>query len=163
MAEAPTFRILNMSIWRLLFILIMFTTIFQFASKVIQLTVDVNDIKATVFENRVFYSGAIASVDYETGRIHADTIDFNKFSQEGVLDDAFNYSGSRIAAKLELRNLETENVTEQYMNKVWYERWEPLTSFRGYSKVLKWRYVLIDQGGEISPGVMRTEVVMGRG
>ena len=152
-----------MSVWRLLFILIMFTAIYQFASKVIQLTVDVNDIKATVIENRMFYSGAITTFDYETGRVHPGIIDFNKFSQEGVLENAFNYSGNRISAKLELRNLETDIATEQYLNKVWYERWEPLTSFKGYSKILRWRYVLIDDNGEISPGLMRTEVVIAGG
>jgi len=61
---------------------------------------------------------------------------------------------------LELRNLETGNATALYLNKKWYDRWEPLTTFKGYTKKLKWRYVLIDTGDRIIPGLLRIDVVM---
>ena len=132
--KAQTFKILNMSIWRLIFLTILFFTIRQFATAKIQETIDVNDLKADILENRLFYSGAITSFDYETGRVHPEIIDFNKFNQPESLEDAFNYSNNKVAAMLELRNLETGNATTLYLNKKWYDRWEPLTTFKDYTQ-----------------------------
>ncbi|MFC1704943.1 hypothetical protein ACFLZ6_01290 [Nanoarchaeota archaeon] len=161
--KAQTFKMMNMAVFRLLFIIILAFAIRQFAVAKVQSTVEVSDLKANIIENRILYSAAINKFDPETGRVHPDIIELGKFKDEQSLEDVFNYSNNRVAVMLELRNLKTEESSTLYLNKKEYDRWEPLTSFKGYSKKLKWRYVLIDTDEGVVPGLLRIDVVMSGG
>ena len=155
-----SFKILNMALFRLMFIVIILFVLFLFSTSLIRTNVDVSDIRDLVFFNRVFYSpSSISYTDDYIGRTYTGIVDINRFNDD-TLTRAFNYTENKIAMRLELTNSENGEVKDAYLNKEWYERWEPLTSFEQYEKKIKWRYVMIKDGDSLYKGVVRIDMVI---
>jgi len=157
--KAQGFSTLNLFFWRFLFIAIAFTAVWYLASTQIQEKVNIQQTKDLILINRILYSPtSIAFTDPNTGRVYPDIIDLAKFNEK-VLNSSINTDKNLIAAKLELKNLDTNEVTETYLNKKWFDRWDPLIKFEQYSKTIKWKYILIKRGDKINKGLLRIDVV----
>ncbi len=158
--KAAAFKMLNYAFFRMVFITILLFTLYLFASSQIKTNVNVNGIKAVIFANRLLYSpNSISYRDPITDRVYPGVIDPANFN-ENTLNKAFNYDKNLIAAKLELKNFETNETIEAYLNKEWYGRWEPLAKFEQYEKTIKWRYVLIKDNEKLAQGLLRIDTVV---
>lgn len=94
-----------------------------------KLTVNIDDVVPEVLFYRIMYSpNSISYTDNITGRVYPGIISLDNFTDE-TLDRAINYSYERhIAAKLELYAGDRRTLVKTtYLNKVWYERFEPLS------------------------------------
>jgi hypothetical protein len=157
------FKILNYSFLRILFIALLFYIVYLFAYSQIKVNIDTDDTKALIFVKRILYSpNSISYVEPITGRAYPGIVDPENFKPD-ALDSAFNITTTGIAAKIELTNLEDGNQKEIYLNKKWYDRWEPLAKFSRYEKIIKKRYVLINDEGELKKGLLRIDVVLANG
>ncbi|MBW2977601.1 hypothetical protein KY331_02030 [Candidatus Woesearchaeota archaeon] len=157
--KAVTFSTMNLLFWRFLFIGVSFAIIVYLAFSSIQENVDVQQTKNFILVNRMLYSpNSITYVDPNTGRVYPDIIDLTKFNEK-VLNKSINTDKNQIAVKLELKNLDANEVIDAYLNQKWYDRWSPLVKFEQYSKTIKWRSVLIKKGDQINKGRLRIDVV----
>lgn len=158
--KGVSFKILNMALFRLLFISIIFFGLYLFTTSLIRTNIDVDDLRDMIMFNRLLYSkNSISYYDGYIDRLYPGVIDISRFNDD-VLAKAFNYSENKMAIKLELTNLESNEVSEAYINKQWYERWAPLTKFEQYDKKIKWRYVLIKNNGQLQKGILRVDMVV---
>jgi len=158
--KAAAFKILNYSILRILFIALLFYIIYLFAYSQIKINIDIEDTKSLIFVKRLLYSpNSISYTDPITGRTYPGIIDLERFDPT-IPEKAFNFSKNNLAAKIELTNLENNEKKEIYLNKKWYDRWEPLTKFEQYKKTIKQRYVLINDKGKLKKGLLRIDVVL---
>jgi len=92
------------------------------------LTINIKPVEVEVLFNRIMYSpNSIMYMDNVTGRVHPGIINLDNFTDE-TLDRAINYSYERhLAAKLDLYGSDRRKlVSTTYLNKVLYERLEPL-------------------------------------
>lgn len=151
---------LNYAILRLIFIGLMFYMVYLFAYSQIKININADDTKSLIFVKRLLYSpNSISYTSPITGRVYPGTIDPEKFNSD-ILKEAFNFSKNDIAAKIELTDLETDETIAAYINKKWYDRWEPLTKFERYTKTIKQRHVLINDNGKLKKGLLRIDVVL---
>lgn len=158
--KAVSFKMLNYSILRILFIALLFYIVYLFAYSQIKVNIDIDDTKSLIFVKRLLYSpNSIAYTNSITGRTYPGIIDLDRFNS-ATLEKAFNFSKNNIAAKIELTDLEGNEKKEIYLNKKWYDRWEPLTKFEQYKKTIKQRYVLINDNGKLKKGLLRIDVVL---
>ena len=158
--KAAAFKMLNYAFFRMVFMTILLFTLYLFASSQIKTNIDVKGIKTTIFVNRLLYSpNSISYRDPVTDRVYPGVINTDNFN-ENTLNKAFNYDKNPVAARLELKNLETNETIEAYLNKEWYDRWEPLTKFEQYEKTIKWRYVLIKDNEKFIQGLLRIDTVV---
>ncbi len=158
--KALAYKMMNYTFLRLVFIIIFFYTIYAFASYGLKTNLDIQKTREMVLVERSLYSpNSFIYSDSLTGRSYPGIIDIERFDSE-ILDKAFNYNKSNIAARFELKNLGNNETKEIYLNKKWYDRWQPLTKFKQYDKDIKQRYVLIRDKGVISKGLLRVELVV---
>lgn len=158
--KGVSFKILNYSILRILFIALLFYITYLFAYSQIKVNIDIDDTKSMIFVKRLLYSpNSIPYTNPVTERTYPGIIDIERFNPT-TLENAFNFTKNNIAAKIELTNLENDEKKEIYLNKKWYDRWEPLTKFKQYKKTIKQRYVLINNNGKLEKGVLRIDVVL---
>jgi len=151
---------LNYAFLRMIFIAILFYTVYLFAYSQIKINIDIDDTRNLIFVKRLLYSpNSFSYTDNITGRTYPGIIDINRFDSD-ILAKAFNFSKNNIAAKIELTNLENNEKKEIYLNQKWYERWHPLTKFEQYEKKIKQRYVLINDNGKLKEGLLRIDVVI---
>lgn len=155
-----SFKVLNMALFRLLFITILFFALYLFSTSLIKTNISTRDIRNLIIFNRILYSPS--SISYNDGyvdRFYPGIIDINKFN-DSTLTKAFDYGENKIAIRLELTNLENNEIKEVYLNKKWYDRWGPLTKFEQYEKKIKWRYVLIKDKDALHKGLLRIDMVI---
>lgn len=158
--KGVSFKILNYAILRILFIALLFYITYLFAYSQIKVNIDIDDTKSLIFVKRLIYSpNSISYTDPVTERIYPGIIDIERFNP-ATLENTFNFTKNNIAAKIELTNLENNEKKEIYLNKEWYDRWEPLTKFKQYKKTIKQRYVLINNNGNLEKGVLRVDMVL---
>lgn len=149
-----------MALFRMMFIIIIMFVLYLFSTSLIKTNIDVSNIRNLVFFNRVLYSpSSISYTDDYISRIYPGTIDINRFNDD-ILTKALNYTENKIAMRLELTNLENNEIKEAYLNKEWYDRWEPLTKFEQYEKKIKLRYVLIKDKDRLYKGLLRIDMVI---
>lgn len=160
--KAVSFKTLNMAFFRMVFIAIIFIVVYLFTAAWIGQKIDIQDVKNLILVKRILYSpDSISYVDPDTGRTFPGIIDLDKFNDE-ILNKSFNLDKSNTAAKLELKNLDTNETNITYLNQKWYERWAPLSTFAQYEKTIKWSYVLIKKNSQLNRGLLRIDVVIVR-
>jgi len=158
--KALSYKMLNYTFLRLAFIVIFFYTIYAFASYGTKTTLNIQKTKDLIFMERTVYSpSSFIYTNPITQRSYPGIIDSERFNSE-VLEKAFNYTQNNLAARFELINLDNDEQKEIYLNKKWYERWQPLTKFEQYDKDVKERYVLIKNKEKLSNGLLKFKVVI---
>ncbi|HJX06401.1 MAG TPA: hypothetical protein VJ461_06850 [Candidatus Nanoarchaeia archaeon] len=107
--------------------IIVFVGIFLLVNYYVNITVNVKSLQVEVLFNRLMYSpNSTIYTDNVTGILYPGIIDLEKFTDE-TLDNSIKYYYERhAAAKLELFNQKGESVKIAYLNKLWFERLEPL-------------------------------------
>ncbi|MCM2325238.1 MAG: hypothetical protein NDI94_02155 [Candidatus Woesearchaeota archaeon] len=116
------------------------------------------EVSEKIVLNRIFYSPhSITYVD-ENGRVYPTIIDITKFDSL-VLDEAiFTRDNNAATWKLELDFKDSKK--ESYINKELYERWKNYVKFEQYSNINVKKYVLVKEGHEMHPGVIKISLVM---
>ena len=157
--KGVSFKILNMTFFRMLFITLTFFVVFLFTSYQIQEKIEIQDIKNTVFITRALYSPTSFSyADIDTGRVFPGIIDMARFN-DNQLNNSFYYSGNNMAARFEIKYIDSNKTKKAYLNKKYYDRWAPLTTFKKYSQTTKFRYILVQEEDELNKAVLRIDVV----
>ena len=159
------FNIFNYAIPRLIFIVIFFSTVYLFTSSQLKASINTRELQEEIFLQRLLYSPkGLSFSDPATGRLYPGTIDIDKLKKDPeTLEQAFAADEKRFAAKIQITDIETKEKHELFINKVGYERWNPLIKFPQYGKSILKSYVLLKEGDEIAKGALRIDVVIARG
>lgn len=137
--------------------------------------IDTSEAEARIFANRIFYSpNVISYFDSDIGRSYPGIIDFSKFKklQESDLNEmdtkTITYGGKNgiMAAKLTLKDIETNLEEVVFYNKENYDFWEPraLNTVIGGSGSVKsieeQRYVLVKNNAGIKKGSLKLNIIV---
>jgi hypothetical protein len=142
--KGDAFKILNYGFWRLVFISTAFLVIYLLAASKTNITIDVGDLKATLFSQRVVNSanGITSNSDYSS-TYSPGIISSARFSDE-IVSRQFNDSSDKFSASILVENIDAGTQDEVFVNKRWFERYYPLAKFEKYDSSIRWRYVLIE-------------------
>ena len=144
--KGDAFNVLNYGFWRILFISIVALTLFMFISSQMNDNVDIYDLKARVFAKRLVSSdNGISYISENSQRSYQGVISLDKFNQ-GVMSRQFVNSSDQFSASIVLDFIEGNFTEEAYANRVWFDRYYPLSKFDNYHGHLFWRYVLVENG-----------------
>ena len=136
--------------------------------------IDTSQTEAKVLTYRIYYSPNILTyIDSDTGRAYPGMIDLQKFQRlETSANDmdirtmTYGAENRLIAAKLILKNLETNSEDIVFYNKDKYEYWEPrvLSTVEGGSGSVKsfteQKYALIKNADKTQKGILKINVII---
>ena len=160
---------------KFIFLIIAFLSVIFLIRLLVLVNVDATEAEARVMANRIYYSpNAISFYDSQLGRAYPGIIDFEKFKKlqtpgANELDSrvlTYGESNSLIAAKLELKNLETNSDEMVFYNKENYDFWEPriLSTVTGGSGSVKsyeeQRFVLLKIGENLQKGMLKIKIIV---
>ncbi|MFH2019889.1 MAG: hypothetical protein ABIJ34_00595 [archaeon] len=158
--KGDAYEILWNTIIRLPYIALIFIIFVYMYSNLIDTALDSHKINDQITLQRIIYSpDALAYKDPQTNRVFPGIIDVTKATQESFEKAFLIGEGNNIAAKIELTTLADNDIRELYVNKIWYERWSPLTNFDQYDKSIIRRPVLIRNKGILFPGIIKIHVI----
>ncbi len=161
--KGDAYRILWNSIARLPFIALLLIIFSYIAANFSATAIDAYRSNDQILIKRVLYSPtALAYQDPETLRVYPGIIDLSKATQENI-DSAFVLNVSYIAAKVEIKTIVGTTLHELYINKVWYDRWNPYSSYEQYDKEVFKQYVLLRNGDALNRGLVRIHVISPNG
>ena len=127
--KAGITKYMMMSIIRIIIMAaVVFGIVLLFKSLLVS-DLNVLQVKNGVLYSKIMYSpNGITYVDEHTGRAYPGTIDLDKFTEE-ILNNSINYTYERyISAKLTLLDDKKTAKKTIFLNKVWYDRWLPLSN-----------------------------------
>ena len=167
-----TFEML-MWIPRIIFLVfVMFAVIILIRSFIVE-KVDVAELEANIFANRLLYSpNSISFTDHDTGRVYPGIIDSNKFKAgiaEQQLAKSIYYGNSNrvVGAKIALKNMDNSEENVVFYNKEFYDEKKILVDSRltegpgGARSYMKKLNVLnLDQEGSLHKAVMNIDIIM---
>lgn len=148
---------------RILFLAIaIFSIVFLVRSYIVN-SLDVKDVQAEVFMNRILYSpDGISYFDSDLQRIIPGTIDVTKFTDD-TLNKLMDYKDdSFIAAKLELSDAANKKIAMASYNGKTFERWLPLrgeTGPGGVKSTIRTYYVNYVQNKMTNQGILKIEML----
>ncbi len=144
--------------------IVVFVVIF-FISSFFTIAFDTAKAESEIMVSRVLFSNN--GFTYCDEICHPGIIDYQYFSNETVLNDrlskAFNYTARQqplIAFKGELVDENNNIISTSYFNKLWYDRWIPLTSFKQYENIQKSYYILYHKDNSLEKGRLDLDVVV---
>jgi hypothetical protein len=150
---------------RMIFLAIVMITIIFLTRFIVAIYVETVDAQATVYINKILYDKD-GIIRYENGRPYPGVIVMGRFNEENLNSSmAFETEGERPCAKLLLKNLENDEETAIFWNKIWYERMRPRAAFRGIgSPYLKHVTVLVSvyENGRYVPATLNIDMVVPR-
>lgn len=113
---------------------------------------DIRGTEARIFINKAVYSPhGITLQDPDTGRVYPNIIDFSKFDKKSIETAAFNPESISIGMKLELMDMNGEEIKSIFLNEEVY--------FSEAHSIFEDRIVVIDYGGGTrKPGILRLSV-----
>ena len=134
--------------------LIAFAAVFMYVLYVLSNnSLDSHHINNLILDKRIIYSpSSLAYQDKETGRVYPGIIDLSKAEQTSFEKAFVLAENDKIATKIEISSLSGELLKELYINKDWYDRWSPLSSFPKYSKEIYQMPVQIKKEAAIISG-----------
>jgi hypothetical protein len=155
--KADGFKISNLWFWRVLFIAVTFFSVYLLSSQ-LKTNIDIRDIKDSVFANRMLHANSgITYISPYTFSVSQGSIDANKFNDSLILSDMetdFGKFGALLV--LEINNSGVEKSA--YFNKIWYDRYAPLSKFSQYKANFLWDYVLV-RNESVKPGRLLQKMV----
>ena len=127
--KAGMTKYMMMSLIRILIMAVVVLGIVLLFKSLLFSDLDVSQVKNGVLYSKIMYSpNGITYVDERTGRAYPGTIDLDKFTEE-TLENSINYTYERyISAKLTLLDDKKAEKKTIFLNKVWYNRWLPLSN-----------------------------------
>ncbi|MFH1506290.1 MAG: hypothetical protein ABIE94_04885 [archaeon] len=157
-----------MLLWIMRFIIlaiVVFVIIMLFRMLIVN-DMRVLELKREVLYSRIIYSpNALTYVDRETGRAYPGIIDLDKFTTTNM-HSSMDYSYDQyISAKISLLDTNGDAVKSPiYFNKVWYDRWLPLSNWRflGLGSTDRMDYklpVTYEDKGEFKQAVLHIDII----
>lgn len=144
---------------RLIFLTIVTTVIFLILSSHFSSGLNTHYIENVILTRRLIYSpNLLAYQDPITSRVYPGIVDETKFNTQ-ILDSKLVYEEKRIAAVLELTNLETNETLKVYVNEERARAWDDYINIGGYDKSTLKRYVKIHNNGKFYQGILKMKVV----
>ena len=136
--------------------------------------IDASGAEAKILTNRIYFSPNIISYyDPDIERAYPGIVDIEKYTKLQSLEinsldaKSMAYSDNKlIAAKITLKNMETNAEYVIFYNKENYDYWEPriLSTVIGGSGSVKsineQRYVLIKIGNQLQKGILKMQVIV---
>ncbi|MBN2459671.1 hypothetical protein JXB28_05275 [Candidatus Woesearchaeota archaeon] len=145
---------------------IVIIAIFLLVNYYVNLSINVRDLEFEVVIARILYSpNSIMQTDPISGIVNPGVVEWSNFTDQ-VLDNSIRYSSERhVSAKLELYDADKKLLKTAYLNRVWYERLEPLAysnmagagSAQIYPKILPIVFRINDVN---QPGYLRIQVII---
>ena len=154
--KADTYHILWNTIIRLPYIAVLYLIFFFLLNSLISTSTDSSNLVDSIVMKRIL--STLAYRDGETSRLYPGIIDTGKFSTQ-VIDKAFVLNDRKIAARIDLLNLESGGSKTIYLNELWYGRLSPYSRFEQYEKDVFREYVLVKDGARVDPGVIKISVM----
>ncbi len=115
-----------------------------------------HNIENKILVQRILYSeDLLAYKDKDTLRVYPGIVDLKKFSTEHLEEGIDLTKNNRVAANIELINLETKDLKKAYINEERARSWDDYVALEGFSSELFIKYVRIFDGGKFYPGVVR--------
>jgi hypothetical protein len=160
-----------MIIWipRIIFLVIVSVSIILLVSLFIKTEIDTSQTEADLFAYQLIYSAhGISYHDPFSNRIYPGEIDITASSPpnfQKILNISF-YSKKKIAAKLEIQNLDTNQKTEAMFDP-WgrFGKWivkEGIKGIGGVDVFRKEMYVLIRDQDKVNKGLLKMTIVIPR-
>jgi len=113
-----------------------------------------------ILVKRIIYSeNLLAYKDKTTRRVYPGIVDLDKFSTEKLEEGIDVSTNNRVAANIELINLETGDTQRAYINEERARTWDDYVTIEGFESELVIKYVKIYDDGNIYPGVIRILVL----
>ncbi len=153
-----SFSMLNWMLTRIPFIIGLVIIFNVFYTSQFNFALDAHNTANLIFEKRFIYS-TLAYKDPETGRAYPGVIDISKFSDEGI-NESFIFDRNYIAARFTLKDLDTSISQVVYLNRIWFDRWSPYTTFTQYDRFSMNRPVWIRDGDVMKKGLLKIEVII---
>lgn len=159
---------------KFIYITIAFLSVLFLVRMLVYNNIDTSSTEAKVLANRIFYSPNIISYfDAEIDRVYPGIIDLEKYTNLQVSPNemdiktlTYGSDNGIIAAKVTLKNIETNSEYDIFYNKENYDFWEPriLSTVTGGSgsvkSVIEQRYVLIKVGNQLQKGILKMQVIV---
>ena len=157
--KGDAYKILWNTIIRLPYIAILFLIFVYLNNSLTSTALESYKINDVVTVKRILYSpNALAYQDPDTLRVYPGIIDLDKANQE-FMDNSFSISENIIAARIEIKSLLGTEIMELYINKKWYDRWNPISSFDQFNKEIFKRPVLIKDYAGVRLGIIKIHVI----
>lgn len=158
--RGTSFKMMNWSFSRIIFITLLLFTVYLLVTSTIRYQLNVSELQNLIITKKLLNSpDSFTYTDPVTLRTYPGIIDLGKFSTEN-LENTFNVESINVAVKLELTDLENNVAYEAYLNKKWYDRWSPISSFDKYDSIIDKRYVLIKVDNGFHKGLLKMNVVV---
>ncbi len=142
--KAVAFNILNYSIWRIMFITLLFYAMYSLASSQVNSTIDVSDIRSQIMSQRII--NALSYTSPHTLRTYSGIIPNEKIQGESPFQ--FDENSDLFSAEITLENTQTGLQHDLYINKKWFDRYYDLKKFDQYRASLEWRSALIRENAQ---------------
>lgn len=165
----------EMLMWipRILFlVIVMFSVVILIRSFVVE-KVDVTELEANIFANRLLYSqNSISFVDEDTERVYPGIIDLTKFNSkemESLLLKSIFYGDNnrKVGAKITLKNPEDNKDTSLFYNRAFYDEKRTLIDSWGNAKgpgastsFIKKLDVLILEKSKLHNGILTLDIII---
>jgi hypothetical protein len=144
---------------KLVIIVIMAIIILQILGSA-EVILNTNSIVNMIMVSRLIYSKDLfAYADIETGRVYPGLIDISKFNDE-TLASGIKNSNNRLAAIIELKDIDTDIVKTLYINENKAKAWEDYEEVSDFDTSLSRRYVRIYDNGNIHKGLIKIKVII---
>ena len=141
--KADGFKMLNYGFWRILFISMVFVFVYLLVASVLHTKIDVYDLRASLYANRLLSNSQYTYSSEYTGRVYPYVINSNYLAD-------FENNQSRFAASLVVEP-KGKVGQEVFVNKKWFDRYYPLAKFDKYHGYLYWSIINV-KNESIEPG-----------
>lgn len=158
------------NLFRLLFVVMAFFSVVLLAKITVKEKIDVFEVQSRLLTNRLVFSKDISYFDTDTNRLYTGIVDLQKFNSAEIEKNLLNsiYYGkinSEAAAKLTLKDLESQQSHQIFYNKELYDEKEVLVKAKligkGSAKRLDRNfYVLIKDNDKIKRGKLNVDVIL---
>lgn len=149
----------------IIFLMVVIIVLLMFINTFANVNLDTSEIEPEIFVNRLLYSNNALNYCDEI-RCYPGIIDYKLVSNQALLQKRLNGSfHSSLESKLlafhaTLYDDGGKKLQDFYFNKVWYDRWKPLTFSDKYSDTERGAYILYSKDGKFEKGVLKIDLVM---
>lgn len=159
--KGQAFTMLQYYAIRIPVILILVVIFVYVASTMESRALSSHDTRKEIILNRIFYSpNSISYYDESINRVYPNIIDIRKFD-DVTLDAAFSTRVTKVlTGRLELINLENDEMHEAYINKEQYDRWKHYTKFDQFENFIDRKYVLLKDEDGLHKAIIKINFVI---
>lgn len=149
----------------IIFLVIVIIVLLFLINSFTNVNIDTSEIEPEIFINRLIYSDN--ALNYCDGvKCYPGIIDYKIISNPDLLQSRFDSSfhssleSELVAFRVTLFDDNNKKVSDAYFNKVWYDRWKPLTFSNKYSDAERGFFVLFNKDGNNEKGILKVDLVM---